>query len=106
MLVQLIPGIEKYCIASDSCLSLNIDQYTRNKHKIAGSFFFNAIFLLAFKPQAADYFHLTDLFQYDREHFLVLLLISGIGGMKYTAWLVQNGVKMPDIQTLRVHYPL
>lgn len=44
----------------------------------AGSVFFNAIFTVFFKPEAADYFALTSLYAYDTGHFLVLLLLMAI----------------------------
>jgi hypothetical protein len=47
----------------------------------AASFFFNAFFSLAINPQAADYFHLSALYQYDRGHFFVQLLLMGIPGV-------------------------
>lgn len=47
----------------------------------AGSCFFNAIFTLAINPKAADYFHLSGLYQYDRGHFCVVLLLMGIAGV-------------------------
>lgn len=46
----------------------------------AGSFFFNAFFSLAINPKAADYFHLSHLYQYDRGYFFVTLLLMGIAG--------------------------
>jgi len=118
----------------------------------AGSFIFNVFFSMAINPVAADYFHLSDLYRYDRGHFVVELLLMGIAGVlkaiifylivkilkdkkldiaqpfnkemgrfvfnvsylslgtglfsfwgvKYAQWLVQMGVKMPDIQYLRL----
>lgn len=47
----------------------------------AGSFIFNAIYSAAFNAQAADYFQLTSLMQYDRGHFLVQLLLMAIPGV-------------------------
>jgi len=47
----------------------------------AGSFFFNAVYSVAFNPRAADYFQLSPLLQYDRGHFLVQLLLMGIQGV-------------------------
>jgi hypothetical protein len=46
----------------------------------AGSFFFNAIFSMI-NSHAADYFKLSSLYQYDRGHFLVQLLLMGIPGV-------------------------
>jgi hypothetical protein len=47
----------------------------------AGSFFFNAVYSLTVNSRAADYFHLSPLFQYDRGHFFVQLLLMGIPGV-------------------------
>lgn len=44
----------------------------------AGSYVFNAVFTVAFKPQAADYFGLSSLYAYDTGYFLVLLLMMFI----------------------------
>ena len=44
----------------------------------AGSFLFNAIYTTMFNPNAADYFGLTDLYAFDKGHFLVELLLMGI----------------------------
>lgn len=47
----------------------------------AGSFFFNAVYSLVFNKYAADYFHLSALYQYDQGHFAVQLLLMGIQGV-------------------------
>jgi len=44
----------------------------------AGSFLFNAIFTVAFNPLAADYFKLTELYQYDYGFFLTQLCLGFI----------------------------
>lgn len=118
----------------------------------AGSFIFNAFFTLLINPSNANYFDLSNLYEYDAGYFSVVLLIMsivavmraclfylivkilrdkklnisqpfnkefgsfifkvsyldlGIGlfsywGVKYTEWLVNQGVKMPDIQNLHL----
>lgn len=47
----------------------------------AGSFLFNAIFTVAFNSGGSGYFHLTDLYNYDPGHFLVMLLFMFIAGV-------------------------
>ena len=47
----------------------------------AGSFIFNALFTLLVNPNAADYFKLTSLYEYDHGHFLVELLLMSIAGI-------------------------
>lgn len=44
----------------------------------AGSFIFNAIFTLAYNPNGAGYFGLTNLYEYDYGYFLVALLVLSI----------------------------
>lgn len=118
----------------------------------AGSFIFNAFFTLLINPVNADFFDLSNLYEYDAGYFFVVLLIMsitavmralmfylivkilhdkklnishpfnkevgrfifsvsylalGIGlfsywGVNYTKWLVNQGVKMPGIQDLRL----
>ncbi len=47
----------------------------------AGSFLFNAIFTVGFNPGGAGYFQLTDLYNHDHGHFLVILLFMFIAGV-------------------------
>ncbi|RZJ34017.1 MAG: DUF2975 domain-containing protein [Flavobacterium sp.] len=41
----------------------------------AGSYMFNMIFTLGFRPLAADYFKLTDLYTFNKDYFALLLTV-------------------------------
>ena len=118
----------------------------------AGSYLFTGCYTIAFNPENATYFHLSELYSYDQGYFLVVLLLMfivtlmkailfylilklfdkkklnmnqpfnsetgrflfnvsylalGTGffsfwGIKYTSWLLKQGVQIPDVEVLHL----